>query len=150
PQGAIAMITKAIQLSPREEIYRMNLANYLAQAREFDKALTILAELANSSHSGVAHEATVLQRQIAEFKQMQAEATLTRSTEPSAPGSSASSTPAKEEADDETPPPPAETSTPPAAPVLTGPIKFLKGTLVTVSCDSAPAATLTIAAAPKT
>ncbi len=150
PQGAIAMISKAIQLSPREEIYRMNLANYLAQAREFDKALAILAELTNSSHSGIAQEATALQRQIAEFKQMQAEATLTRSTEASAPASSSARASAKDDDDDETPRPQAETPAPaPSAPVLTGPIKFLKGTLMAVSCDSAPAATLTIAAAPK-
>jgi tetratricopeptide (TPR) repeat protein len=160
-EGAVQAVTRAIQLDPRNDIYRMNLAGYFMQARQFEKAAPLLADLVNSSHSGVAQEAGAMQRAIAEMQAAQGRGGVKRNADDAdaedagtdsavSPVRAASvsgpipqlgrRTTSKDAATDAAAPIPI----PPGAPIT-----FVKGTLVQVSCDSAPAATLSLSVSGK-
>jgi Tfp pilus assembly protein PilF len=146
-KAAIDASTKAIQLSPREDRYRMNLAGYLMQLRQYDKAAQVVAALVNSADQVVAAQARNMQETLVRVQQ------AGRVSPDEAPSTSSTGSRSKAElvARDPTDHDPTDhtdsTEEPPAPPAPTvnpQPIKFLKGKLLAVSCDAAPAAVLTI------
>src|SRR5205085_9867822 len=67
--AAIEMASKAAQLAPREEAYRVSLVGYLIEARQFDKAAPVIAALSNSSNPGIAAQARQWQISLAQMQQ---------------------------------------------------------------------------------
>ncbi len=67
-EQAIQTQAKAVELSPRNEFYLMNLANYEMQAEQWDKARPTLISLTNSSNPIVSENA---QRSLSQLQQME-------------------------------------------------------------------------------
>jgi hypothetical protein len=136
-------LTTAVQLSPRNENYRANLAQAYIFARKWEDAGAILQQLAASSDPKIAEQANQQLQQMEEARNRQRVEILGRPAE------------------DYTAPQwrPKKTQQPAPAPAATpdrpllprqGPIHYLKGTLLDVDCSAPPAATLTVRAAGKT
>ena len=143
-QLAVRNLTAAVQLSPRDENYRANLAQAYIFARQWDNATALLQNLAASKDPKIAEQAN---QQLQQMDQAQARERVEILGRP---------------ADDYTAPQwrpktkPAAAAVPDvkraAKPLLPreGPIHYIKGTLVAVDCAAAPAATLTVRSGGKT
>jgi hypothetical protein len=111
------------------------------QVRQWQEAASILKRLTDSKDALVASNAG---RYLEQVKQLEAGSPLppvTRAASRTWTERQWESGPSLDELDDPKPPP-AE-----PAVTLTGPVNFLRGTLVNVDCSPAPAAVLTISAA---
>jgi FimV-like protein len=122
-------------MNPRNANYRLNLAQMYLNNRQPDKAIAILQALQNSGDEGVAQRAAVLLAQAQEF-QASMEATHAFAVAPGSPEDAPMNGPARIQ----------KASTPDEAvtPSSGAPVKFLKGTEVSVDCSAAPSATLTV------
>jgi hypothetical protein len=136
---ALTTMSKAVILSPRNEQYRLNLAQIYLATQKVDPALALLQQLQNSSDPGVAARASQSLAQAQAFKQaMQARAEPPRSSvAPAADGMAASGHPAIIEPE-------------PVVPKELPPVRFLKGKVTAVDCSSPPAAVLTVVSGTKT
>ena len=128
--GALLSAYKAISLNPQNQDYYFNLADLYMQNRQTDHAVSIFRALANSSDQAVALRAT---RALDEVQQIE-KVTQAMQSAPLevATGQAAEASAASEETAGRT-----------------GAIRFLKGTIVTVDCSSAPKAVLTVSATGK-
>lgn len=131
-------LVKAVVLSPRNPWYSGNLASAYLQAQDFDHAIPLLQELQKNSDPQVASMATQQLQQVENYRSM-----VEGRNSASEIRVEAASEPIREEADEETKP----LQPPPPGPVPQ--VIFMHGTLVSVDCSSAPAATLTISAGGK-
>jgi tetratricopeptide (TPR) repeat protein len=133
-EAAIAALTKAIQLNPRNLYYYGNLANVYLRSRDFDRAIPLLQQLQKNSDPQIAAMAT---QQLQQAETMRAymsnRSTTSANIEPAA-------TPTEKEVA-------ATASTQPSTAAAA--VSFMKGTLLSVDCSSAPAATLTIVSSGK-
>jgi tetratricopeptide (TPR) repeat protein len=137
--GAVVSAKKAISLNPRNQGYYFNLANLFMQQRKMDDALGIFHALAKSSDPAVAQRASAAASQVENIQTM-----MTR-TDNAPPTETSDGAPVTVHLQ--------------ARPVATVPglpdaqpqtaLKFLKGAIVIVDCNSAPAATLTVVSAGK-
>jgi Flp pilus assembly protein TadD len=145
--SAMQSIREAIQLSPRNETYLLNLAQIEMAGKKWDDATALLERLKGSQNPQIARVARKNLNDLPTLKKYgllpQAEA----APQPAADTKSTSaqnSQPGDDSAEEH----------PPAAPVEVQPdqrkVQFLKGKLVKVDCAQTPTAILTVAAGPKT
>jgi len=138
--AAVEAMKMAVQLSPRDESYQLRLARAYLAAKKFDEAKGTLDRLQHSHDPQIAHAAAKDLEDLPFLKKygVSPEEQATRKQEASAL--------AKEVADSETdeseePPKPAA----PIQPVIDKrPVKFVKGTLLSVDCSQSPTAVLSV------
>jgi tetratricopeptide (TPR) repeat protein len=69
PEKGLATMQKAVELSPRNESYQINLANIYMTDRKVDDAIALLRSLANSESPGIADQARASLAQAEDFKE---------------------------------------------------------------------------------
>lgn len=145
---AIEHMKRAVELSPRNELYAANLAQYLMHEELWEEAEPVVRRLEHSENPEIAATARRELDMISTYrKEVAAAKGVGRPAEPAGETPGLQPRPVVEKAEK-----PAEPKGP--SPVNTGPdtrpIKYLRGTLTTVDCSTAPAATLTVVSAGKT
>jgi tetratricopeptide (TPR) repeat protein len=135
---AIAVWRKAIELNPRNDQYRFNLAHLYLEHQQFDEATSILSTLQTSGDPQIAARSAEELAQLQSYREQvrSAAQTLTHSMKSDSPITPTPSPASKPDA-----------GSPPAVVVAA---KYLHGKLLSVDCSSPPAATLTILAGPTT
>ncbi len=143
PEEALQSAKKAVELSPRNEMFLFNLAEVQLQLGNTDAAQTIFRILQSSTNPAVAARALSALSNVTQVtKQQQQWAEQGLNNDPTDPRWKPREDDKKEKEDVEEE----------AAPVKhdVRRIEFLKGTLLTVDCSSQPAATLSLTSAGKT
>ena len=72
-EEAVAPAEKAVQLSPRNEQWAMNLASFYANAKRYDNALKMLDRLTHSSEPAIAQQASQMYSSLTQYKAQMAE-----------------------------------------------------------------------------
>src|SRR5215470_7179533 len=121
PAKALADMQKAVTLSPRNDEYRFDLAQMYLGSQKFDDAISLLKILVNSSNPEVAQRGVALLNQVQEIKALNATQPV-RVAVGNAGSDPVSETPA------------------PAVIADSSPVKFAKGTIVSVDCSAEPSA----------
>jgi tetratricopeptide (TPR) repeat protein len=134
---AIATMRKAIAISPRNESYLFNLANLYMANRQPDQTITLLQSLQVTDNPKLALEVAGLLAQARQFRAM------LKAGAPAGEPATATLTTQREE-------PKSDSAKAVAAPVRSGPAKFIKGTLTNTDCATPPSAVLTVVSAEKT
>jgi Flp pilus assembly protein TadD len=139
-QLSIRDLTTAMQLSPRNESYRANLAQAYVFARKWEDATALLQILSNSKDPKIAAQAN---QQLAQMDQARTRERVEILGRPADDYTAPQWRPRKSAAQ------PAGETKAAEQPQLPqhGPVRYLKGTLVAVDCAASPAATLTVHAA---
>ena len=136
---ALETMRKALEIDPRNETYRLNLASIYLANRQPDQAVVILTSLQNSANPEVVARVSGALANVRNFQERQATArTLVRSND------SENSTEAAE-----TPSAPVS-SKPVVAATEWGPPIFLMGVVSKIDCSTEPAAILDISSGAKT
>jgi tetratricopeptide (TPR) repeat protein len=148
--SATESIRQAIQLSPRNEQYLLNLARIYEAGKEWDQASALFQRLSTSNDSKIAQAARQnLQdlptlRKYGVLPQRNASATPRQAvTEPEAPDSSTKETEGSDATEH-------ESTGPPEPAIDRRKVQFLKGKLIAVDCTQSPVAVLSIASATRT
>jgi tetratricopeptide (TPR) repeat protein len=137
PEKGLATMQKAVELSPRNESYQINLANIYMTNHKVDEAIALLRSLVNSETPGVANQASAGLAQAEDFKersksfQMRIVNRSPQEVEAAGNSGSGSVSAGKVEAKIEME----------EAPL---PVRFIKGKLATVDCSAAPQALLSV------
>lgn len=164
--GAMDTMRAAIQLSPRNQTYLLNMAQIYMAGKNWDAATALLDRLKTSSDAQVAKSAREQLEGLpmlkkygvmpqSESKPAAAAAPSTSSSTSSPAASSASAKPAAPKAQTQNPQPDEDArdgrpEQPPGPPQIDErSINFLKGKLIAVDCSQAPVAILTISAGAK-
>jgi Tfp pilus assembly protein PilF len=134
---ALVTMRKAIAISPRNESYLFNLANLYMANREPDHTIALLQSLQVTDNPKLALEVAGLLAQARQFRAVlkadaQTGETITTLT-----------TKQREEAK-------SDSANAAAAPMRSGPAKFIKGTLTSTDCATPPSAVLTVVSGEKT
>lgn len=146
---ALKSMLKALELSPRNENYRFNLAEMYATAQRFDEAEKLLNELRSASDPMLAARAGQELIRVQNFKlsaQAGVQLSVRQENQVRVMEKSQEANTAPEPI--EVPRRRAENPTPP--PAAASPIKFLKGKLVRVDCGPVPGAVIEVQSAGKT
>ena len=138
-QLSIRDLTTAVQLTPRNESYRANLGQAYIFAHKWEDATALLQILANSKDPKIAAQAN---QQLAQMDQARTRARVEILGRPADDYTAPQWRPKKSTQ----PAAEAKAAEPPPLPQH-GPVRYLKGTLVSVDCAASPAATLTVHAA---
>ena len=125
-------LARAIALSPRNEVYRLNYAFALLNQQKIAEAKTSLSYVAHSSNPDVAAQAAQLLQQVKDYESQTISGAFIEHRTISHPPSDTV---------------PIDEPTSPASPVK---VTYLKGILVLADCSAAPAAVLTVDSAGKT
>jgi len=139
--AAIEAVTKAVRLSPRSDVYLLNLAQYSMMAQKWDDALALFERLKASADPGLAALAA---QNLERIPRMRANPPALIVRRERATDWSQYDDPQWRRRTP-APAPPVAPEGPPPAPD-SRPIKFLKGKLLQVDCSPAPAAVLTVLA----
>jgi Flp pilus assembly protein TadD len=144
PEKGLATMQKAVELSPRNETYQINLANIYMVNHKVDEAIALLRTLAASETPGISNQANAVLAQAEDFKERSKSFQLrveSRSSGNSSSGDSSESgegmhtsrgvASGKVEAKIEMDEPPR-------------PVRFIKGKLAAVDCSAAPQALLNV------
>ncbi len=153
--SAMEAMRAAIQLSPRNQGYLLNMAQIYMAGKKWDAATALLDRLKASQDPQIAHAARKNLEDLPTLKKYglmpqqtvsaaKAESSPSAVTKPGAPSKSA---PANKDAQEEEDESATEKQTVPVQPPAPDKraVKFLKGKLVRVDCTSPPAAVLTVA-----
>jgi tetratricopeptide (TPR) repeat protein len=138
PEKGLATMKKAVELSPRNEIYQVNLANIYLANRKVDEAIALLQGLSASGNPDVAHHAREALVQAENFKEQaksfgpQLEIRTVRNAGQAVRDSKGVAQ-GKIEG-------PIEVEEPGPG----SPVRFIKGKLASVDCAAAPQALLTV------
>ena len=141
-EQAIATMQKALQLSPRNEVYLYNIATLYLANRQPDQAIAILSSLHVTDNPALATQVGGLLTQLQQFQQSK----QTREPVPTALQLRNSHTDASSSTPGESTPP----SVPKPAEPKWGAPKFLHALLSKVDCSTEPAAILTLQIGTKT
>jgi Tfp pilus assembly protein PilF len=145
PAKALVTMRKAIMISPRNENYRFNLANFYLANRQPDQAIVVLQSLQAAGSPEIASRAAAMLVQAQQFLQIVQAGT-------GSPGSGMAIV--RRENSEERANPEIAGKTPPDAPAKTPPsfsaAKFIRGTVTSVDCSTPPFATLTVVSGAKT
>jgi len=133
-EQAIQAQTRAVELSPRNEFFLMNLANYQMQSEKWDKARQTWTSLANSGNPMIASEAQQGLSRLQEMENWKKEHPEGRVVMEQPAVVSAS----------------AEDVSEPVHQLPNQPIAFLKGKIVSVDCSAEPQAVLEVGSGSKT
>jgi len=136
PEKGLTTMKKALELSPRNEMYQVNLANIYMANRKVDEAIALLRGLSASGNPEVANHARAALAQAENFKE-QSKSFRPRIEIRTAGNVEATRDPAsrpegKVEAE-------IQVEAPPSTPV-----RFIKGKLASVDCSAAPQALLNV------
>jgi tetratricopeptide (TPR) repeat protein len=140
-EKALTTMKKAVELSPRNESYQFNLANFYVMEQKKEEAARIFRELANS------HDPEIVTRANFELERLEnsrPELELVRDPVPPSKG------PVEQEPFRGPKPPPDESAPAPTVLPPPAPVHFLKGKLTEVDCSASPQAVLTILTGSKT
>jgi len=153
--SAMEAMRAAIQLSPRNEGYLLNMAQIYMAGKNWDAATALLDRLKASQDPQIAREARKNLEDLPTLKKyglmpQQTVSAAKAESSPSAvtkPGTPSKSAPVSKDAQEEEDAPATEKQTVPVQPPAPDKraVKFLKGKLVRVDCTSPPAAVLTVA-----
>ena len=147
PRGALDALKKAIQLSPREERYQLNLGLFYMQQKRWDDASGVLEHLKDSSNPEIAAQAAQGLVLLDQAKAQRAPVAPTdRSRYPTSYDAPQWQPQPGQPTPDVTKPIVKSEDTAPD----TRPIQYLKGRLVSVDCSAEPGALLRIAVGAKT
>jgi len=138
PEKGLATMKKAVELSPRNEMYQINLANIYMANRKVDEAIALLRGLAGSGNPEVATHANAALAQAENFKEQTKSfrAQIESRTENVAAERNAAGIPeGKIEA---------QSAVEAPAPAPAAPVRFIKGKLAAVDCSAAPQASLSV------
>ncbi len=138
-EQAAAHMQRAVELSPRNELYAANLALYLMNSNQWQQAEPILRKLQHSENSEIAGNARRNLEEAGRVLKEKPPLEQARREPPLHPASKEE--PAQREEPEPEPPKPA------APPPEVRPIKYLKGTLTGIDCSTASEAVLTVVAA---
>lgn len=151
--SASAAERQAIELGPRNVTYLLNLAHIEEAARKWDLAAALLEHLKTNADTRIARAA---RKDLENLPTLQKYGVLPQNSEPSpAPEDSTSATPLPESARKSGTPdqenlPDKKATNPPAEPMPDKrALRFLKGTLISVSCEKPAIAVLKISAGTK-
>jgi len=139
PEKGLTTMKKAVELSPRNETYQINLANIYMANRKVNEAIALLRGLAGSGNPQVASQANAVLAQAESFKERsksfrpQIEVRTSENVE--AARDHAGMPEGKIEAAIEV-----------EAPTPSTPVRFIKGKLAAVDCSAAPQALLSVVA----
>jgi len=137
--SAIEAMRAALELSPRNEVYVLNMAQVYMAGRSWEAATALLERLSQSSNSSIAQAA---HKHLEELPTLKKYGVLPQSAPE--PQSSESSVQAQAaDADTE------RAESPSEAPVDHRPVRFLKARLLAVDCSQSPAAILSISVSGK-
>jgi len=142
-QFCIRHLTTAVQLSPRNESYRANLAQAYIFARKWDTATALLQNLAASNDPKIAEQAN---QQLQQMDQARTQERVEILGRPADDYTAPQWRPKKAAPQPETAAKAPDQQQLPSH----GPIRYLKGTLLSVDCAAAPAATLRVRAGGRT
>ncbi|HKC01445.1 MAG TPA: tetratricopeptide repeat protein [Terriglobales bacterium] len=137
PEKGLTSMKKAVELSPRNEMYQVNLANIYMANRQVDEALALLGRLAGSGNPQVANHANAALVQAENFKERSKSfrpQIESRIANVEAERDSGSIPEGRIEAKIEVDAPPP-------------PVHFIKGKLAAVDCSIAPQALLRVVSA---
>jgi Tfp pilus assembly protein PilF len=134
---AIATMRKAIAISPRNESYLFNLANLYMANRQPDQTIALLQALQVTDNPKLALEVTGLLAQARQVRAM-----LKAGAQPGEPLTALTTTQREV--------PKSDSANATAAPVRSGPAKFIKGTMTSADCATPPSAMLTVVSGEKT
>ena len=137
--GAVEAMKVAVQLSPRDEDYRLRLARAFLAAKEFDKGTAVLDRLQHSHNPQIAKAAT---KDLEDLPFLKKYGVSPEEQEARNQTANKMTKAVEDEAEDnDEPAKPAA----PAEPVIDKrPIKFIKGKIVSVDCGQVPAATVSV------
>ncbi len=138
---AVKYMAQAVALKPRNDFYRLNLAQMMINNNQFEDARNLLAVLQNNPNPAIAEQAAAIRSSIDVMAQRRKEWTEQGLTDYKDPTDPRWKPKAGEKLGDE--PKPAEEK------IDTRKTEYLKGTLVSVTCGD-PDATIIMAAAGKT
>ena len=137
PEKGLTTMKKAVELSPRNEAYQLNLANIYMANRKVDEAIALFRGLAGSGNSQVANQAAAMLAQAESFKERsrsfrpQIESRATEDGEAAHAPAGLSDETVEGEIHVEVAPP-------------SSPVRFLKGKLASIDCSVAPQAVLSV------
>jgi Tfp pilus assembly protein PilF len=126
---AIASIQKALAISPRNENYLFNLANFYMGNRQPDEAIKLLQSLRASENPAIASQAAGMLAQMQQFQKM---------IQPQPAESDDEGVEARDN------PPEGTRAARVVPPTPSGPAKFLMGKLISVDCTAPPLAVLSV------
>lgn len=139
PEKGLATMKRAVEMSPRNEMYQINLANIYLANRKVNEAITLLRGLAGSGNAEVASQANVALAQAESFKErsksFRPQIEIRNSESVEAVRDQAGNPEGKIEAAIQVEAPPPST-----------PVRFIKGKLSAVDCSAAPQALLSVVA----
>jgi tetratricopeptide (TPR) repeat protein len=139
PEKGLATMKKAVELSPRNETYQINLANIYLANRKANEAIALLRSLAGSGNAEVASQANAALAQAESFKErsksFRPQIEIRNSESVEAVRDQAGNPEEKIEAAIQVEAPPPST-----------PVRFIKGKLAAVDCSAAPQALLSVVA----
>jgi tetratricopeptide (TPR) repeat protein len=146
--SAMESMRAAIQLSPRNEFYLLNMAQIYLAGKKWEAATALLGRLKGSQNSKIAQAA---QKDLDDLPNLKKYGLLPQQPKEAAPtaqtASRTSQTGTRPKMETTTLPEEEEEPERPAEPKPDmRPIKFLKARLISVDCSMAPAAVLTVAA----
>lgn len=131
-------LARAIALSPRNEVYRLNYAFALLNQQKISEARTALSYVAHSSNPEVATQANQLLQQVKDYETHTTSEAAANTTSPAAHLNTLSS------------PASVELASEPVPPVTPVQMSYIKGVLVGVDCSAPPGAMLTVTSSGKT
>jgi len=136
PEKGLATMKKAVELSPRNEVYQFNLANIYVVNQKVNEAIALLRNLSLSANPEVVNHANSALAQLDIVKQqaMSFQPQIVRQ---------AKTMSAERDADD-VPEQAVETAARLDAPTPSTPVRFIKGKIAAVDCSAAPQAMLSI------
>lgn len=140
PEKGLTTMKKAVELSPRNETYQINLANIYMANRKVDEAIALLRGLAGSGDPGVASHANAALAQAENFKE------LAKSFRPQIESRTSGNVEAAR-VQAGIPEGRIEAAIEVEAPPPSMPVRFIKGKLASVDCSAAPQALLSVVAA---
>jgi len=136
-EEGLATMKKALELSPRNEMYQINMANIYMVLRKVDAAILLLRPLTGSTNAEVADRANATLAQAEDFK---------KRTESSPPHLEIRASENVERARDSASLPERKIATDVQAEALPSsvPVRFIKGKLTAVDCSAGPQALLSV------
>jgi tetratricopeptide (TPR) repeat protein len=149
--AALEAMKQAVQLSPRNEEYRLRLARAYLAAKKFDDATATLERLKVSQNPRIAQAATKDLLDLPFLKKYgvppDEAAASAKQSSVAAPNQNSAEDSEKEDASkaSESAPSPTSAGTKVKTTIDKRPVKFMKATLLSVDCSKAPAAVLSIA-----
>jgi tetratricopeptide (TPR) repeat protein len=136
PEKGLATMEKAVELSPRNEIYQFNLANIYIANQKVNEAIALLRSLSLSANPEVGNHANTALAQLENVKAqaMSFQPQIVRQAK----------TISAERDTDDVPEQAVEAATRLDASTPSTPVRFIKGKIAAVDCSSAPQAMLSV------